>query len=152
VEQCRGFERQLDIAADLVVHDAVRAAWEHGWSPMDLHEIDEAIVMESQQYSAASLHPRWRAELADISAVVGPSATAPQMWRWAASHSADERALELVLQVLHMLGRLPRLEALLPLPGAHRQVPAVAGEVETADRRATAYAGGAAEPEVRTAR
>ena len=24
VEQCRGFERQLDIAADLVVHDAVR--------------------------------------------------------------------------------------------------------------------------------
>ena len=39
VEQCRGFERQLDIAADLVVHDAVRAAWEHGWSPMDLHEI-----------------------------------------------------------------------------------------------------------------
>ena len=90
---------------------------------MNLHEIarrrldaagvrylDEAIVMESRQYSAASLHPRWRAELADISAVVGPSATAPQMWCWAASHSADEHALlELVLQVLHMLGRLPRL-------------------------------------------
>jgi len=144
VEQCRGFEHQLDIAADLVVHDAVRAAWEHGWSPMDLHEIarrrldaagvgylDEAIVIESRQYSAASLHPRWRAELADISAVVGPSASARQMWRWAASHSADERAaLELVLQVLHMLGRIPRLEALLPLPGAHRQVPAVAGEVD----------------------
>jgi hypothetical protein len=144
VKQCRGFERELDIAAELVVHDAIRAAWERGWSPMDLHEIarrrldadgvrylDEAIVMESQQYSAPSLHPRWRAQLTDISAVVGPSATTPQMWRWAAAHSVDDRAvLELVIRVLQMLGELPGLKALLPLPGTHRQLPAVAGEVD----------------------
>lgn len=144
VAQCRGLERELDIAADLVVHEAIRAAWLHGWSPADLHEIarrrldaagvrylDEAIVLESRQYSAASLHSRWRAELADISAGVARAVTAPQMWRWAASHSADEYAvIELVIQVLHMLGRLPRLQALLPLPGAHRQTSAVAGEVE----------------------
>lgn len=144
LEQYRGFERELDIAADLVVHEAVRTAWKHGWSPTDLHEVarrrldaagvqylDEAIVLESQRYSASTLHPRWRAELAEISAAVGPSACAPQMWRWAATHSADQRAaLTVVLQVLHLLGRIPRIEPLFPLPGAHRQVPRASGEID----------------------
>jgi len=85
VEQCHGFERELDVAADLVVHEAIRAAWEYGWSPTDLHEIarrrldaagvrylDEAIMLESQRYSAASLHPRRRAELLRRSVADGP--------------------------------------------------------------------------------
>jgi Protein of unknown function (DUF2786) len=144
LEQFRGFERELDIAADLVVHEAIRAAWEHGWSPTDLHEIarrrsdaagvrylDEAIVLESQRYSAASLHPRWRAELAGFPAAVRTSATAPQMWRWAASHSVDETAaMTVVIGVLQLLASIPRIQALLPLPGAHRQAPAAAGEVD----------------------
>jgi hypothetical protein len=126
------------------VHEAIRTAWEHGWSPTDLHEIarrrvdaatvrylDEAIVLESRRYSVATLHPRWRAELADISAAAGPSVTAPQMWRWAAEHSTDERsALTAVLQVLHLLGRIPAIQAMLPLPGEHRQLSAVVGEVD----------------------
>lgn len=144
LEQYRGFERELDIAADVVVHEAIRAAWEHGWSPTDLHEIarrradaasvrylDEAIVRESARYSTASLHPRWRAELAGLSADVGTSPTTPQMWHWASSHSVDEPAvLKLVLGLLQLLGGIPRLQALLPLPGAHRQVPAAVGEVD----------------------
>lgn len=144
VQQCRGMERELDIAADLAVHEAIRAAWEHGWSPTDLHEVarrrldaagvrylDEAIVLESHRYSAASVHPRWRAELADITATVGAPVTTPQMRRWAASHSVDEiAAVNLVLRVLQMLGNVPAIQALLPLPGAHRQVPAVADEVD----------------------
>lgn len=144
LEQYRGDERELDVAADLAVHEAIRAAWEHGWSPTDLHEIarrrvdaaavrylDEAIVLESRRYSTATLHPRWRSELAGISAAVGPSATAPQMWRWAASHSADTRtALTVVLQVLNLLGRIPAIEAMLPLPGSYRQLSAVVGEVD----------------------
>jgi hypothetical protein len=145
LEQSRGYERELDVAADLAVQEAIRAAWEHGWSPTDLHEIarrkvdtataaylDEAIVLESRRYSVATLHPRWRTELAGISAAVGPSVTAPQMWRWAAAHSAgDERtAVVVVLQVLHLLGRIPAIEVLLPLPGSHRQLSAVVGEVD----------------------
>src|SRR4051812_36741866 len=39
LEQFRGYERELDVAADVAVHEAIRAAWEHGWSPTDLHEI-----------------------------------------------------------------------------------------------------------------
>lgn len=144
LEQSRGSERELDIAADLVVQEAIRTAWEHGWSPTDLHEIarrrvdsattrylDEAIVLESRRYSTPTLHPRWRAALAGISAAVESSVTSPQMWRWAASHSTDKRtALTIVLQVLHLLGTIPAVRALLPLPGTHRHVSPVAGEVD----------------------
>jgi hypothetical protein len=144
LEQSRGYERELDVAADLVVQEAIRAAWEHGWTPTDLHEIarrrlavatarylDEAIVLESQRYSVATLHPRWRAELATISGTVGPSLPAPQMWRWAATHSVDQQgALTVVLEVLHLLRKIPLIEALLPLPGSHRQLSAVVGEVD----------------------
>lgn len=146
LEQYRGYERELDIAADLVVHEAIRAAWKRGWSPTDLHEIarrrvdaasvrylDAAIVLESQRYSAPTLHPRWRAELADISAAVGSSATTPQMWRWAASHSTGEHAvITIVLQLLHLLGRIPKIQAVLPLPGEHRQAP---GRAEGVDEK-----------------
>ena len=79
LEQWRGYDRELDLAADLAVHEAIRTAWVHGWSPKDLHEVarrrvdatavrylDEAIVLESRRYSVPTLHPRWRAELADI--------------------------------------------------------------------------------------
>lgn len=144
LERHRGLERELDVAADIVVHEAIRAAWEHGWSPTDLHEVarrrvdaatvrylDEAIVLESKRYAPATVHPRWRAELAGIAADVEASVTAPQLWRWAAAHSVNERqALTVVLQVLHLLGRIPVLDALLPLPGAHRQAPADVGEVD----------------------
>jgi len=53
------------------------------------------------------------------------------MWRWAASHSVDQRtALTVVLQVLHLLGSIPAITALLPVPGSHRQLSAVGGEVD----------------------
>ena len=143
LEQWRGYDRELDLAADVAVHEAIRTVWVHGWSPKDLHEVarrrvdgtavrylDEAIVLESRRYSVPTLHPRWRAELADIGAAVGP-ATAPQMWRWAASHSGNGgAALTTVLQVLHLLGRIPAIEPLLPLPGSYRQLSAVAEEVD----------------------
>lgn len=144
LEKSRGYERELDVTAGLVVHEAIRAAWERGWSPTDLHEVarrradgatvrylDEAIVLESRQYAAATLHPRWRAQLAAISATVGPSGAEPQMWRWAAAQSVDEcTVVTIVLSVLHLLNRLPAIEALLPLPGAHRHAPAVVAEVD----------------------
>ncbi|BBZ62522.1 DUF2786 domain-containing protein [Mycolicibacterium monacense] len=142
LEQSRGYERELDVAADLAVQAAIRAAWERGWSPTDLHEVarrrveapavcylDEAIALESLRYSVATLHPRWRAELADIS--TGPAPSAPQMWRWAASRSVDHRtALTVVLQVLHLLGTIPRIDALLPLPGSRNQLTDGVGEVD----------------------
>ena len=143
LEQLRGYERELDVAADLAVHEAIRTAWVHGWSPTDLHEVarrrvdaatvrylDEAIVLESQRYSVPTLHPRWRAELADIAAAAGPE-SAPQMRRWAASHSGNGRAaLTTVLQVLHLLGRIPRSNPCFRCRGRTDSSSAVAEEVD----------------------
>ena len=137
LEEYRAFPRDLDVAADLAVHEAIRAAWEHGWLPSDLHEVarrklqatevrylDEAIVRESGRYAVATLHPNWRAEIVALSATVDVHAPTPQMWRWASSHAVDQRmALTVVLKLLNLLGRLPVLEAILPLPGAHRHMP-----------------------------
>jgi hypothetical protein len=135
---------ELDVAADTAMADAVRAAWKAGWAPSDLHEIarrklepsgveilTSAIVLESKRYSVATLHPRWRADLAAISAVASPDTTAPLMRHWAEVNGLARRAaLTVVLQVLSLLSRLPVLEPLLPLPGACRHPLAAAGEVD----------------------
>lgn len=126
--------RDLDVAADTVMVEAIQAAWEAGWQPSDLHELArrklkpsgvrylaEAIVLESQRYSVATLHPRWRVDLAVISAGIVAGAQAPQMCGWAARHAVDRcAALTVVLEVLGLLDNLPALEPLLPLPGACR--------------------------------
>ncbi len=136
--------RDLDLAADTAMADAVGAAWEAGWLPSDLHEIARrrlepsgvdyltaAVILESKRYPVATLHPRWRADLAAISAVAGPDPTAPLMRHWADVNGLARRdALTVALQVLSVLGRLPVLEPLLALPGACRHPFAAAGEVD----------------------
>ncbi len=147
LRECRAFPRELDVAAELAMKEAIRAAWEHGWQPSDLHAIadrqlkpaevrylDEAIVLESQRYATATLHPDWRADIAGLSAAVGARTPPPQMWRWAASNAADQcEALTVVLKLLNLLGRLPVLEVILPLPGAYRHT---ATAVSDADEKA----------------
>lgn len=136
--------RDLDLAADAAMIDAIQAAWEGGWSPSDLYEfarrtlepsaagyLTEAIVRESRRYAASTLHPRWRADLAAISAGIDPNTQTPQMWRWAAVHGTDRcAALTVVLKVLALLGTLVVLEQMLPLPGVRQYTPARAGEVD----------------------
>ena len=120
----------LDLAAEGTLAGAISAAWQMGWSPNDLHEfarrrldasaagyLAEAVVRESRHYPVATLHPRWRAELAALT--VGVERSTPQMWDWADRNAVDHRvALTVVLKVLRLLGTLPVLQPLLPLPGA----------------------------------
>jgi len=131
IEEFCASARDLDLAADVAMLDAIGAAWEGGWSPSDLYEfarrklepsavgyLTEAIVRESTRYAVSTLHPRWRADLAAISAGVDPNAQTPQMWHWAAVNGTDRcAALTVVLKVLALLGTLVVLEQLLPLPG-----------------------------------
>jgi hypothetical protein len=138
------FPREFDLAGDAAMADAIRAAWEAGWSPSDLHELarrklepsataylDEAIFLESKRYAPSTLHPRWRADLAAISSGFDPSAPTPQMWRWAAANAVDRcAALTVVLRVLALLATLPGLEPLLPLPGARQNTSTTAGDVD----------------------
>ena len=139
----RDFHRDFDLATEAVVTEAIGAAWQAGWSPSDLHQVARrrlappavhylaaAIIAESHQYPAATVHPRWRADLAAISAGVDLGA-GPQLSRWAAANALDQlAALTVVLEVLALLVRLPRLEALVALPGQCRHAPAAVGHVD----------------------
>jgi hypothetical protein len=144
LEDVHASPRDLDLAADTAVVGAVRAAWEAGWMPSDLDELArrrleppaaeylaEAIVLESKRYAVATLHPRWRADLAVISTGSGRNGQAPQLERWAVVHNVDRRAaLTVVLKLLALLGALPALEPLLPLPGAYRHTHVAVGDVD----------------------
>lgn len=144
VGEFAAYPRDLDLAADTAMADSIREAWEAGWSPSDLYELArrklepsaiaylaEAILLESQRYPVTALHPRWRADLADISSGVASDARTPQMWRWAALNAVDrDAALTVVLRVLALLATLPALEPLLPLPGAWKQTVTTAGEID----------------------
>ncbi|OMC01600.1 DUF2786 domain-containing protein [Mycolicibacterium fortuitum] len=127
-----GLTHELDLAAEGTVAGAISSAWQAGWSPNDLHEfarrrldaaaagyLAEAVVRESQHYPVTSLHPRWRAEIDALPAEIDHAA--PQMWDWADTNAVDHQAaLTVALKVLRLLGTLPTLEPLLPLPGAHQ--------------------------------
>ncbi len=112
--------------------------------PSDLHELArrrlepsaaeyliEAIILESRRYAVATLHPRWRADLAVISSGIDTNTQTPQMGRWAVLRGVDRCAtLAVVLEVLALLGTLPALEPLLPLPGACRHTTVAAADVD----------------------
>ncbi|OBG82626.1 hypothetical protein A5699_05585 [Mycobacterium sp. E802] len=145
LDEFPGRADDLDLAAEGTLAGAISNAWQAGWSPNDLHEfarrrldtvaagyLDEAVVRESRHYSVATLHPRWRAELAALS--TDSDRGAAQMRDWACRNGlAREAVLAIVLKVLWLLGTLPTLEPLLPLPGTHQHssVP-----VSTADSKA----------------
>lgn len=144
LEEFAAAARDLDVAADTVMASAIRAGWEAGWLPFDLHELArrklgplaarylaEAIVLESKRYAVATLHPRWRADLDGIASGIDHSTQTPQMRRWATLHAVDRgAALTVVLEVLALLGTLPKLEPLLPLPGARQHPFTTAGDVD----------------------
>lgn len=144
IEEFPASARELDLAADTAMDGALRAAWEAGWLPSDVHELGRrklepsaieylaaAVLLESKRYPVATLHPRWCADLAAITIVAGPDTAAPLMGHWAVVNGVGRRAaLAVLLQVLALLGTLPALEPLLPLPGARRHTHSAAGEVD----------------------
>jgi hypothetical protein len=135
---------ELDVAADTAVATSLRYLWEGGWTPIDVHEIgrrrlevhiveylDEAIVVESQRHAPAMIHPRWAMGLATVAAGAEIGSQTPHLRHWAARGGLSRRvAMRIVLQLLAMLGTLPRLERMLPLPGESRHASGPVGEVD----------------------
>ncbi len=129
---------------------AVTSAWKHGWQPAELarHVGREAsathvaiaadmIASEMRGYAAATVDPRWAAQVAGLSAVsvragiAGPGAASPWdgawwgsdaeylgAWRAALGEFDPTVAVATALETLHVLLHLRVLEKLLPLPGA----------------------------------
>jgi hypothetical protein len=140
---------EIDSAAECAVSEAIGAVWQGGWLPSDLQEIvrrrcdaqvagylGEAIIIESHRYAPAMVHPLWRAAVARISAGVDAgvdlSSGVPHPRQWAARNAASRaESLRVVLRLLALLGSLPVLGRLLPLPGQSRHtLAATGGEVD----------------------
>lgn len=112
-------------------------AWRYGWEPVDLHRavgrrlpstsrlpaavqdvLVDAMVADLGRYAADSVDPRWWAQLAELEAsawwpassdhVFARASSAPDGW-------ADVCAA--VLRLIALVGRLPELAVLGPLPG-----------------------------------
>ncbi|MFI6522111.1 DUF2786 domain-containing protein [Spirillospora sp. NPDC050679] len=115
---------------ELRARRAVAAAWERGWQPLDvvryagrrlgarhLRLAADLIAAETRAYAAATLGHQWREQLAAADAVVWWEGDHGDAWceREGAPYSA---LVACTLELLHLLGGLPRLPRLGPLPGS----------------------------------
>jgi hypothetical protein len=128
---------------------SVTGAWRHGWQPAELvrhvgrekgdahaRMATDMIADEIRGYAAATVDDRWRAQLSALRTEVwwGNDDAYLSRWRdrtWDTAQDTVTTALELLL----LLGHLPVLPQLCPLPGTVRPGAAAAGEEQTADKR-----------------
>ena len=128
---------------------SVTGAWRHGWQPAELvrhvgrekgdahaRMATDMIADEIRGYAAATVDDRWRAQLSALRAEVwwGNDDAYLSRWRdrtWDTAQDTVTTALELLL----LLGHLPVLPQLCPLPGTVRPGAAAAGAEHTADKR-----------------
>jgi hypothetical protein len=135
-EPVAGWGRAVSRALVDLMKFTVTQAWKSGWQPAELarHVGREAtaahasmaadmIVAEMRPYAAATVDPRWAAQVAAL------AATAPGVddgqylsaWRAAVAATDPTAAIVTAIQLLDVLLDLRVLEALLPIPG-HRTV------------------------------
>lgn len=121
----------LDAAARSAVEDMVTTMWHGGWLPYDLQQVAQrrrdaaalaylvdAIAAEARRYPAARVDPRWHDQLAQLDATVWWEPGRPHLEQWAIRHGADvSDGLRCAVEVLALLGSLPGLPRILPLPG-----------------------------------
>ncbi len=121
----------LDAAVRAAVEEMVTATWRGGWLPYDLQQVAwrrrdaaavaylvDAVAAEARRYPAARVHRRWLDQLHQIDATVWWEQDRPHLAQWAVRHGADTSAgLRCAIEVLALLGSLPTLPRILPLPG-----------------------------------
>lgn len=113
--------------------DALRAAWALGWQPLDVWQVVRrrldaraaefvlgAIAEEAAHYAEPTVHPRWRAQLAELDATRWWSPDRCFTEAYASRNNmTDVDVRELSARVLHLLRILTPQPLLLPLPGSH---------------------------------
>lgn len=129
-EQAPGWTREVSRALAGALRTSVTQMWRHGWQPAELvrqtrRELGEPhaalaaalVADEMRAYSPATVDDRWAAQV---------SALKPKIsWQNGASFLAAYRATEpdalrIAVELWHMMGHLPVLERLCPLPGIAR--------------------------------
>lgn len=113
-----------------LLESAVRAAWTGGWQPVELRwhvrrvagaeaatVLDAAVTVAAGAWTSVDLHPVWAAQLVELGVAVSERRE-PSRRGWLAEgrDPLDDLVVPLVA-LLEVLGRLPRLPVLLPVPG-----------------------------------
>ncbi|MFI9403074.1 DUF2786 domain-containing protein [Nocardia sp. NPDC052316] len=124
----------VEQGAHLAGQHIVSRIFQYGWLPEDVHQaarrqldeyavalLTDVIAAYMRPFAPASVDETWRAQLAELEAVVWWSESAPHLGQWATKQllTADE-ALTTVVEALALLIRLPKLELIRPLPGTAR--------------------------------
>ena len=141
-----------ELVGDLRV--AVTGAWRHGWQPAELvrhagrekgdshaRMATDMIADEMRGYAAATVDRRWLAQLSALRTEVWWRGDDAYLDRWRDRvGGSPQAALTTAVELLLMLGHLPVLPRLCPLPGTARPGAAArpdgeAGEERTADER-----------------
>ena len=133
-DRCADAPSLVAAALRCAVTPLITAAWAHGWSPEDLHQMArrrldtagvgylvDAIAEESQRYAKAAIGPRWSEDLRQIGAVLWwePAQTGGHLPQWARRHDRSlADALTTVIEVLALLLALPVLPRTAPPPGS----------------------------------
>lgn len=126
---------------------AATGLWEHGWQPVDVlrvltrrlkaphqHLARAVIAAEMSGYAAATVDPRWTAQLDDAEITRWWPAEQTAVQACARSHSGGwDGFVTPALELLHTLVCLPPLEILIPIPGT--AVPTRSGPRPDVDER-----------------
>jgi hypothetical protein len=113
---------------------SVTAAWRRGWQPAELTRhvgrelsgehvpvIADMIAGEMRGYAAATVDPRWAAQVAALGATSwGNDAEYLDASRERAGDTGLRGVIATAIEAVHVLQHLPALEPLLPLPGTAR--------------------------------
>ena len=134
-DESGGLRPVVDRVVFGVLQHAVLKGWRRGWQPADVARATErqlgsthtrlavdAMAAAMRSYSSATVDRRWDDQLRALDAVVWWDRDEDFIQRWARRAARDrETALGYAVQVLSLLGRLPVIPVLCPLPGSARR-------------------------------
>jgi Protein of unknown function (DUF2786) len=145
-----GWRAFVERALSTQLQAVVTQAWKHGWQPADLARLagrrfggqhvlllGDAIVAELKTYAPATIDPRWSAQLAELEAQVWWQPNQNFLRAWCELPRNDwASVLPVALELLGLLGMLPDLQLLGPIPGTFRPpTSAREREVKAVDER-----------------
>jgi hypothetical protein len=116
----------------MVLVNTLGEAWRQGWQPVDVWQqrrrrqqeqaaefLVGAMAAEAARYPSAAMHPRWRAQLAEMGATIWWEPSEPYCAAWAHREGADTVALlAIVLEAVGWMSRWPAQPVLMPPPGS----------------------------------
>jgi len=134
LEQLPGWGATVSRELVSYLRASVAAAWRHGWQPAELvrqvsrgrgdahaRMATDMIADEMRAYAAATVDDRWLAQLSALRTEVWWGSDDAYLRRWR-DREGDSRQATLItaMELLLLLGQLPVLPRLCPLPGTVR--------------------------------